>query len=79
MNDDVAAGSTSDVGQRGAPSPTVAWLPGTVLLLIGLGMVSEGGLDVGWAFLALGFAMTLLGAVAQGVAWGMDIHKERHP
>lgn len=79
MNDDVATGKSSDLGQRGASSPTVAWLPGTVLLFVGLGMVTEGGLDMGWALVALGFAMTLVGAVAQGVAWGMDIHKERHP
>jgi hypothetical protein len=79
MSDDVVPENDSEVRERGAPSPTVAWLPGTVLLFIGLGMVSQGGLDAGWAFVALGLAMTLLGAVAQGVAWGMDIHKERHP
>ncbi|WP_107773705.1 hypothetical protein [Nocardioides sediminis] len=79
MSDDVIPENGSAARERGAPSPTVAWLPGTVLLFIGLGMVTEGGLDVGWAFVAVGLSMTLLGCVAQGVAWGMDIHEERHP
>ena len=65
--------------ERGAQSPTVAWLPGTALLAIGLLMGADGGLSLGWAFCAVGLALVLVGAVAQGVAWGMDIHKERHP
>lgn len=64
---------------RGAQSPTVAWLPGSALLIIGLVMVDDGGLSLGWAFCAVGLALVIVGAVAQGVAWGMDIHKERHP
>jgi hypothetical protein len=79
MSDEVVPENSSEVRERGAPSPTMAWLPGTVLLFIGLGMVTEGGLTVGWAFVAVGLSMMLLGCVAQGVAWGMDIHMERHP
>lgn len=60
-------------------SPTVAWLPGIALLWIGSWMVSDGGLELGWALCAAGLATVVLGAVAQGVAWGMDIHRERHP
>ena len=55
------------------------WLPGTALLSIGLSMFADGGLSLGWVFGAVGLALLLVGAVAQGVAWGMDIHKERHP
>jgi len=71
---------STGVEQRSSPSPTVAWFPGTALLLIGLWLVADGGLlGLGWACCAVGVAFLLVGAVAQGVAWGMDIHKERHP
>ncbi len=79
MNDDVVTEKGSEMEQRWAPSPIAAWLPGTALLFIGLWMVTDGGLSLGWAFNAVGLALVLVGAVAQGVAWGMDIHKERHP
>lgn len=79
MSSDVVPEKDSEMGERGAQSPTVAWFPGTVLLFIGLWMVADGGLSLGWAFCAVGLALVLVGAVAQGVAWGMDIHKERHP
>ena len=75
MNNDVAP----EAVQRGALSPAVMWVPGTALLSIGLSMVAEGGLSVGWIVGAVGLAPVLVGAVAQGVAWGMDIHNERHP
>lgn len=65
--------------ERGAQSPTTAWFPGTALLVVGLLMGTDGDLSLGWAFCAVGLALVLVGAVAQGVAWGMDIHKERHP
>jgi hypothetical protein len=79
MSNDVVPEKDLEMRERGAQSPTVAWLPGTALLLIGLLMVTDGGLGLGWAFCAVGLALVLVGAVAQGVAWGMDIHKERHP
>jgi hypothetical protein len=78
MSNDVVPEKDSEM-KRGAQSPTVAWFPGTVLLVIGLVMGTDGGLSLGWAFCAVGLALVLVGAVAQGVAWGMDIHKERHP
>lgn len=66
--------------RRESPSPTAAWFPGTGLLFIGVWMATDGGpLALAWALFAVGGALLLVGAVAQGVAWGMDIHKERHP
>ena len=65
--------------QRSSPSPTVLWLPGTAPLAIGSWLVTGGAPGLGWACCALGLALALVGAVAQGVAWGMDIHRERHP
>ena len=80
MNHDASAtGKASDVEQPLAPSPTVVWVPGTVLLFIGPWMVTDGGLGLGWAFCAVGLALVLVGAVAQGVAWGMGVHQERQP
>jgi hypothetical protein len=78
VSKDVAAEKDSEM-ERGAQSPTVAWFPGTALLVIGLLMGTDGGISLGWAFCAVGLALVLVGAVAQGVAWGLDIHKERHP
>lgn len=80
MSEPAIPRKNTDVEQRSSPSPTVAWFPGTALLLIGLWLVSDGGLlGLGWACFAVGLAFLLVGAVAQGVAWGMDMHKERHP
>ena len=77
MAEDVV--SEEDSLRREAPSTAVAWLPGTALLVIGLWMVTAGGLPLGWLLCAAGLALVLVAAVAQGVAWGMDIHRERHP
>ena len=55
------------------------WLPGAALLSAGLWMVSTGVLGLGWLFFAVGSGCLLVGSVAQGVAWGMDIYEERHP
>ena len=79
MTESTIAETDSDVAKRSSPSPTVLWFPGTVFVLIGLWLTLEG--DTGWgpALLVVGSALVLVGGVAQGVAWGMDIHKERHP
>jgi hypothetical protein len=79
MSNGVVPKNASDLSQRSSPSPTVFWLPGTALLAIGSWMVTGGVPGLGGVFCALGLALMLVGAVAQGVAWGMDIHKERHP
>ena len=56
-------------------SPSVAFVPGAVLLFLGLWLVTDGGpLPLGWAVFATGVTMVVLGAVAQGVAWGLAIH-----
>jgi hypothetical protein len=64
---------------RWAPvSPSVALLPGVVLLFVGLWMVTDGGpLALGWASFTVGLALMLIGAVAHGVAWGLDLHNDR--
>lgn len=60
------------------PSPVAALLPGVVLLFVGLWMVTDGGpLPLGWGCFAIGLAFLLVGAVAQGVAWGLHLHEER--
>jgi hypothetical protein len=79
MSHEVVPEKASDMSQSSSPSPTVFWLPGTALLAIGPWLVTDGVPSLGWALCALGLALVLVGAVAQGVAWGMDIHKERHP
>ena len=55
------------------------WFPGTLMLGFGLWGVAEGDAGWAWAVWSAGLALLIVGAVAQGVAWGMDIHKERHP
>lgn len=50
-------------------------LPGAVLLFLGLWLVTDGGPPpLGWAVFSAGLTMVLLGAVAQGVAWGLALH-----
>jgi hypothetical protein len=42
-----------------------------------LWMVTDGAsLPLGWALFAVGLALLLVGAVAWGVAWGLDLHAE---
>ena len=59
----------------GPPPPSASLLPGAVLLFLGLWLVTDGGpLPLGWAVFSTGLAMVLIGAVAQGVAWGLALH-----
>jgi hypothetical protein len=54
-------------------------LPGVLLVAAGLWMVTDGGsLPTGWALFSLGLALLLVGAVAWGVAWGLELHADRH-
>ncbi|WP_210648766.1 hypothetical protein [Nocardioides sp. SYSU D00065] len=75
---DVSPAARDSPSPHPAPSPTIAWLPGAAMLTIGLVLLGEGE-DFGWVLFGLGAALLMVGAVAQGVAWGMDMHKERHP
>ena len=60
------------------PSPVAVVLPGVVLVFAGLWMVTDGGsLPLGWASFTVGLALLLVGAVAWGVAWGLDLHAEK--
>lgn len=76
MSDTADSPSRSGTEPRWAPaSPITVVLPGVVLLFVGLWMVTDGGsLPTGWAFFAIGLTLLLVGAVAWGVAWGLDLH-----
>ncbi len=61
---------------RSITPPSAALLPGAALLFLGLWIVSDGGPPaLGWALFAVGLPFLLVGAVALGVAWGLDIHR----
>jgi len=52
-------------------------LPGVVLLFAGIWMVTDGGpLPLGWALFAVGLGLLAVGAVAWGVAWGLELHAD---
>lgn len=76
MPDAATSLDSSDTAPRWAPpSPVVVLTPGVLLLFAGLWMVTDGGsLPVGWACFVVGLALLLVGAVAWGVAWGLDLH-----
>ena len=81
MSESKGAPTRSTTAPRWAPpSPIAALLPGVVLVFAGLWIVTDGGsLSLGWAMFAVGMALLLVGAVAWGVAWGMDLHAENRP
>lgn len=79
MADSASPRRGPDSEPRWAPaSPSAALLPGVLLLFVGLWMVTDGGpRAVGWASFAVGLGFLLVGAVAWGVAWGMELHDDR--
>lgn len=79
MTHDSDAATTSEATRLLVPTPTIFWLPGTVMLCFGSWGVVDAGIGWAWFVWPLGLALLIVGAVAQGVAWGMDISKERHP
>ncbi|MGC4111706.1 MAG: hypothetical protein QM747_15060 [Nocardioides sp.] len=59
------------------PSPLIVVVPGTLLVFAGLWTVTDAGsLPLGWAAFAVGQALLLMGAVASGVAWGLQLHDD---
>lgn len=78
MNTNPAAGPQRGyVEQRWAPPPIgLAISLGMLLVFLGAWTLSEGELPqpLGWACVVVGAALLVTGAVAKGVAWGLDIH-----
>lgn len=70
---------TPEIGPRWAPFPPGGvLLAGVLLLFLGLWTVTDAGpLALGWAAFAVGLAFMLVGAVAQGVVWGLDLRDDR--
>ena len=63
---------------RVVTAPVALIAPGALLVFVGLWVVTDGGPHpFGWACVALGLALLLPGAVAQGVAWGLALHESR--
>jgi hypothetical protein len=59
------------------PTPVAALVPGVLLTFVGTWMLTDGGpVALGWACAVPGLAFLLVGAVAQGVSWGMALHAE---
>jgi hypothetical protein len=55
-------------------SPGLAIIPGALVLLAGALMLTEGGPPLlAWACAVLGQTLLLLGVIAKGVAWGLDL------
>jgi hypothetical protein len=79
MADTASTRRSAQAGPHWAPAPPVAaLLPGVFMLFAGLWLLDDGGPRVlGWAFFALGSTLSLMGAVAKGVAWGLDLHADR--
>jgi uncharacterized membrane protein HdeD (DUF308 family) len=52
--------------------------PGILLVILGAWALSDGEppLPLGWACVVVGAALLLTGAVAKGVAWGLDLHAD---
>jgi hypothetical protein len=72
--------ATTTAPRWAPPSPVVALVPGVVMVFAGIWMVTgSGSLPLGWAFFSIGQALLVVGAVAWGVAWGMDLHAENRP
>lgn len=50
--------------------------PGVFLVFVGFWMVSDQGpIALGWACVALGQAFLIVGAVAKGIVWGLELHR----
>lgn len=65
--------------QVGDPTPATAafaLVPGVVLTLLGAWTLAEAEIPLllGLALVIVGVAFLLTGAIAKGVAWGLDLH-----
>jgi hypothetical protein len=80
MNATPTAGrQRGDEQQRWAPpAPGLALLGGVLLVFLGAWTLSDGELPqpLGWVSVVVGAAFLITGAVAKGVAWGLDLHSE---
>lgn len=76
---DQVSDEADELQRRDRPdSPYAALIPGVLLVAAGLWMVGGGApLALGWSAFAVGLACLIVGGVAQGVAWGLDIHDRR--
>ncbi|NPC98508.1 hypothetical protein [Nocardioides sp. zg-DK7169] len=66
----------TDEAGRSPGEPSAVVVPGIVLVVAGLWMLTDNGpLVVGWACATVGLALLLVGSVAWGVAWGLGLHE----
>ena len=64
--------------RRRPDTPATALLPGIGLLVAGLWILTDGGpVLLGLSFLVVGLTCTLIGSLASGIAWGLDLHAHR--
>lgn len=63
--------------QFNSPSPFVALVPGVIAAAVGLHLVlADTAAWVGAVLLPIGVALLIIGAVAQGVAWGIPLERQ---
>lgn len=64
--------------QFNSPAPLVALVPGVIASAVGMHLlVADSAAWLGAVLLPIGVALLILGAVAQGAAWGLALDRQR--
>lgn len=64
--------------QFNVPAPFIAMIPGVIAVAVGIHLiVIDAAAWIGAVLIPIGALLLMIGGIAQGVAWGIDLERQR--